>query len=46
MPEEVGWGLYSIEEIQAPEGYLIRRKAARIRRQDRRHRRSGVRAGH
>lgn len=24
LPEEVGWGLYSIEEIQAPEGYLIR----------------------
>lgn len=24
LPEEVGWGLYSIEEIQASEGYLIR----------------------
>ena len=24
LPEEVGWGLYSIKEIQAPEGYLIR----------------------
>ena len=24
LPEEVGWGLYSIEEIQSPEGYLIR----------------------
>ena len=24
LPEEVGWGPYSIEEIQAPEGYLIR----------------------
>ena len=24
LPEEIGWGLYSIEEIQAPEGYLIR----------------------
>lgn len=24
LPEEVGWRLYSIEEIQAPEGYLIR----------------------
>ena len=24
LPEEIGWGLYSIEEIQSPEGYLIR----------------------
>ena len=24
LPEEVSWGLYSIEEIQSPEGYLIR----------------------
>ena len=24
LPEEVGWGLYTIEEIASPEGYLIR----------------------
>ena len=24
LPEEVGWGLYMIEEIASPEGYLIR----------------------
>lgn len=24
LPEEVGWGLYTIEEITSPEGYLIR----------------------
>lgn len=24
LPEEVGWGLYTIEEIASPKGYLIR----------------------
>ena len=27
LPEEVGWGLYTIEEIASPEGYLIRTKS-------------------
>lgn len=30
LPEEIGWGLYSIEEIQSPEGYLIRTESLPI----------------